>query len=109
MGKISSYKDLLVWQKSVDLVELVYQVAKKLPDVEQFGLVSQVCRAAVSIPSNIAEGYGRQSTGHYRQHLSIALGSLLELETQFIICRRLPYLSDDDIRSISDLIQQLNK
>ena len=73
--KIESHRDLLVWQKSMDLVEAIYRITQKLPSHEQFGLISQLRRAAVSIPSNIAEGDGRQSSGSYRQFLSVSRGS----------------------------------
>ncbi len=89
---IKSYKDLTVWQKSMELVESIYQTAEKLPSKENFGLKSQMQRASVSIPSNIAEGYGRQSKGSYAQFLSIARGSLFELETQIELCTRLKYI-----------------
>jgi four helix bundle protein len=93
---ISSYKDLLVWQRSMDFVETVYRVTTKLPMNEQFGLIAQMRRAAVSVPSHIAEGYGRQATGEYRHHLLFSRGSLLELETQLLLCVRLGYVSSDD-------------
>ncbi len=89
---IKSYKDLIVWQKSVDLVVLIYQITDKFPAKEKFGLISQMQRASVSISSNIAEGYGRQSSGSYAQFLSIARGSLFELETQIELCIRLEYI-----------------
>jgi four helix bundle protein len=82
---VNSYKDLLVWQRGMDLVVTVYQITARLPASEQFGLISQMRRSAISVPSNIAEGYGRQATGEYRHHLSIARGSLLELETQLVL------------------------
>jgi four helix bundle protein len=69
---IRSFKDLIVWQRSMDLAVRIYRITQKLPASEQFGLTSQLRRAAVSIPSNIAEGYGRQSAGNYRQFLSIS-------------------------------------
>ena len=72
-NKVLSYKDLLVWQKSMRLVETVYRLSVQLPASEQWGLISQMRRAAVSIPSNIAEGYGRQATGEYHHHLSSAV------------------------------------
>ncbi len=112
--KINSYKDLLVWQRGMDIVESVYNISKKLPASEQFGLTSQLRRAAVSIPSNIAEGYGRQSTGNYRQFLLVSRGSLLELETQILLCLRLKYLSQEeadflimDIDSIAKMLSSL--
>ena len=76
-NKIFSYKDLLVWQKSMQLVETVYRLSLQLPASEQWGLLSQIRRAAVSVQSNVAEGYGRQATGEYHHHLSIGRGSLL--------------------------------
>jgi four helix bundle protein len=107
--KIESHRDLLVWQKSMDLVEAIYRVTLKLPSHEQYGLISQLRRAAVSIPSNIAEGYGRQSTGNYRQFLSVSRGSLLELETQIEICVRLGYLAQPDTMGIFTATTELSK
>ena len=92
-SKIAGYQELLVWQRSMDLVAKVYRLTATLPAAEQWGLIAQMRRAAVSVPSNIAEGYGRQSTGEYRHHLSIGRGSLLELETQILLCVRLQYLN----------------
>ncbi len=106
---INSYKDLLVWQKGMDLVEYSYNLSKKLPTTEQFGLISQLRRAAVSVPSNIAEGYGRQSTGSYKQFLSIARGSLLEVETQILLCIRLKYIDSDETEIILKEVDSLNK
>jgi four helix bundle protein len=106
---IQSHRDLLVWQKSMDLVEAIYRITQKLPSHEQFGLISQLRRAAVSIPSNIAEGYGRQSSGNYRQFLSISRGSLLEVETQIDICLRLGYLTTMDTESVLNTIRELSK
>jgi len=106
---IQSHRDLLVWQKSMDLVVAIYRITQKLPSHEQFGLISQLRRAAVSIPSNIAEGYGRQSSGSYRQFLSVSRGSLLEVETQIEICVRLGYLAQADIGGILADITELSK
>jgi len=106
---VSSYKDLLVWQRSMDLVVTVYETTAKLPAGEQFGLVAQMRRSAVSVPSNIAEGYGRQATGEYRHHLSIARGSLLELETQLLLCRRLNYLPESETDLILGEITEISK
>ena len=104
-----SYKDLLVWQRSMDLVETVYRTTAKFPPVEQWGLISQMRRAVVSVPSNIAEGYGRQATGEYRHHLSIGRGSLLELETQVLLCRRLKYLEAADADALLTEIEEISK
>ncbi len=106
---IESHRDLLVWQKGMDLVEAIYRITQKLPSHEQFGLISQLRRAAVSIPSNIAEGYGRHSSGSYRQFLSTSRGSLLELETQIELCVRLNYLIQSDTSSILADITELSK
>ena len=87
--KLSSHKDLIVWQKSMDLVVQIYELTSKFPKSELFGITSQMRRAAISIPSNIAEGWGRKSTKEYQQFMSIAYGSALELETQLILAKRL--------------------
>jgi four helix bundle protein len=108
---VSSYKDLLVWKRSMDLVETIYKITTKLPANEQYGLVSQMRRSAVSVPSNIAEGYGRQATGEYRHHLSIGRGSLLELETQLLLSRRLGFVAlttaDPVLREIEEISKML--
>lgn len=85
----NSVKDLIVWQRSMDLVVDVYRIAKKLPDEERFGFTSQLCRAAVSIPSNIAEGAKRGTQKEFSHFLHVANGSAAELETQIILVRRL--------------------
>jgi four helix bundle protein len=90
------YSDLLVWQKAMTLVEEVYRATRSLPARERFGLCGQMQRAAVSIPSNIAEGHGRKSTGAFLNHLSVASGSVAELETQIQIAERLGYLSVEE-------------
>lgn len=95
MSRMRSYRDLIAWQKAMDLVIAVYRLSREWPREETYGLVSQVRRAAVSVPSNIAEGQGRQSSKEFANHLSIAHGSLLELETQLVIAERLGY-SDGD-------------
>jgi four helix bundle protein len=108
MSEISNYKDLLVWQRSMDLVEITYKICLKLPSSEQWGLISQLKRASVSVPSNIAEGFGRQATGEYRHHLSIARGSLLEVETQLILANRLGFVTREDIADTLNEITQLS-
>ncbi len=106
---VKSYKDLLVWQRSMDLVETVYRFTGSFPSVEQWGLVSQMRRAAISVPSNVAEGYGRQATGEYRHHLSIGRGSLLELETQVLLAKRLRYLQPADADSVLNEIEEISR
>ncbi len=88
-----NYRDLIAWQRSMDLVEAVYAVSKHFPLEEIYGLTSQVRRAVVSVPSNIAEGQGRRSSKKFLHFLSIAHGSLREVETQIIIAQRLGYLN----------------
>lgn len=88
MGKAGSYRELLVWQQAMDLAVAVYDATKSWPKEELYGLTSQVRRAASSVPSNIAEGYGRELRGSYQQFLRIAQGSLKELETQLMIAER---------------------
>ena len=106
---VNSHKDLLVWQRSMNLVESIYRTTARLPASEQYRLVTQMRRSAVSVPSNIAEGYGRQATGEYRHHLSFSRGSLLELETQLLLCRRLNYVQEDEIDAVIDEIAEISK
>jgi len=94
MSDIKTYKDLLIWQKGIVLVKTIYTNLESFPKDEIFGLQSQIKRAAVSIPSNIAEGWGRNSTISYIHFLKIARGSLFELETQIIIANELNFISD---------------
>ncbi len=90
--RLRSYRDLEVWREGMDLVVDSYQISRKLPHYELYGLTSQIRRAAVSVPTNIAEGHGRNHLGDYIRHLSVANGSLMELETLFIASARLGYL-----------------
>jgi len=108
-NKIEGYKDLLVWQKSMVLVEMIYKLTNTLPTEEQWGLKSQMRRAAVSVPSNIAEGYGRQTTGNYKQFLAIGRGSLFEIETQVLLCVRLKYLNEKEAEQILNNITEISK
>ena len=97
---VKSYRDLKVWQKGMDLVVESYRVAALLPAHELYGLASQIRRAAVSIPANIAEGNGREHLGDYLRHIAIAHGSLMELETHFLIAERLQYLAAEPTQSM---------
>jgi|AntRauMFilla1563_2_1112583.scaffolds.fasta_scaffold00016_27 four helix bundle protein len=101
------YKELNVWKESIDLVKLVYEVTQKFPSEEKFGLVSQLRRASVSIPSNIAEGNGRSSDKHYKRFVEMAYGSALELETQLIISVELNFIKEND--SIFKKLEQVKK
>ena len=98
---MQGHKELIVWQKAMDLVAAIYKLAKSFPKTEVYGLASQMRRAAVSVPSNIAEGHGLKQTQAYARHLAIANGSLTELETQLEIARRLGYLTPENESVIS--------
>jgi four helix bundle protein len=119
-AKVTSYRDLVVWARAMDIVVVCYNLTKQIPQSEIYGLTSQIRRAAVSIPANIAEGHGRRNLGEYIQHLSIANGSLKELETHLLIAGRLHYVKDDEIipalegcaeigRMLASLIQKLRQ
>ena len=92
---VRSYRDLKVRQDGLDLTEAVYRITQPFPREELYGLTSQMRRAAVSVPSNVAEGHARGSTGEYLYHVGVSLGSLAELETQIIISQRLGFLPPD--------------
>ena len=108
---LKNYKELKVWQKSYQLCLEVYKITKKFPKDETYGLISQIRRAAVSVPSNIAEGYGRKTTGEYIHALYIAYGSICELETQILISRDLDYIEPEAFnvlqREIGDVERML--
>jgi four helix bundle protein len=107
--KSRSYRDLDVWKLSIELVKEVYQITQKFPASEIYGLTNQVRRAAVSIPSNIAEGQGRNSAKEFRQFLAIALGSMAELETQLIIAGEISYLTANDLDPLMFRIDTIRK
>ncbi len=106
---IRSYREMIVWQKSIDLVEKIYFITKYLPKEESYGLSLQMRRAAVSIPSNIAEGQQRRSTKEFIHFLSIAQGSRAELETQLLICGRLQYIPDEKVRELIHQCDEVSK
>lgn len=106
---LSSYKDLIVWQKSVDMVQAVFRITDKFPKSELYGLSNQMRRAAVAIPSNIAEGAGRRHTKEYIQFLTVAEGSAAELETQLIISFRLKFVQKDDYDEIVSRLLEIFK
>ena len=103
--KTRSFKDLIVWQKAYRLVLEVYKITKTFPRHETYGLTQQMRRAAISLPSNIAEGYGRKHEAEYKQFLSIAYASLLELETQYLLSLDLNYINKNEI--IENLIKEV--
>jgi four helix bundle protein len=105
MEKIRNFKDLRIWQKGIEIVNKVYKATQSFPKEELYGLVTQMRRSAVSIPSNVAEGFIRRSNKEYKQFLYIALGSCAELETQCIIAKERLFLGLKDEKSI---VQELN-
>ncbi|MDW3212100.1 MAG: four helix bundle protein [Reichenbachiella sp.] len=106
---MNRYQDLQVWKKSMDLVEEVYALVKNFPDDEKFGLISQIRRCAVSIPSNIAEGSGRNSKKEFAQFLSIAAGSLFELNTQIQISQRVGYIEIEKQEELASNIDEIHR
>ncbi len=106
---MDSHKSLIVWQKSIDLVKLVYNAVQLFPKEEIFGLVSQMKRAVVSIPSNIAEGFGRGSRKDCKRFIYIALGSTIELDTQILISKELGFLSEDNSITIESLLIEIKR
>ena len=104
-----SHRELKVWQISLDLTETLYRITASWPKHEQYGLVSQVRRAAVSVPANIAEGAGRRTPGEFMHFVGIARGSLAELETLLIVARRLDYLDEPAYRAILDDLLELGR
>lgn len=103
-NKITSYKDLIAWQKAIELAVVIYQLTAGLPDSEKFGLTNQIRRASVSVSSNIAEGFGRRSHAERLRFYEISRGSLNEVESQLIIATKIRYISDEDFSRIQQLI-----
>ena len=108
-NEVRSYKDLVAWQKSMDLVTAVYRASQGFPKEEIFGLVSQIRRAAVSVPSNIAEGHARTSKKEFQYFLSNARGSLAELETQLTIAHQLAYIDETEINQLLDRLGEVGR
>ena len=104
-----NYRDLVAWQRAMDLVEVVYRLARRLPSDELYGLISQVRRAAASVPSNIAEGEGRNSPNDFARFLGYANGSLREVETQLFIAVRVNYLTTEDISAAINLAEETGR
>ena len=103
------YQNLIVWQKSMELTAEVYRLVKLLPKEETFSISDQMRRAAVSIPSNIAEGKNRNSSKEFKQFLSIARGSTAELETQLLICNRINYFSVKETESAINMCKEIGR
>ena len=106
---VRDYRDLIAWQKAMDLVEAVYQHTKRFPREELYGLTSQIRRAAISVPSNIAEGEGRDSKKDFYRFLSIANGSLREVQTQLMIAQRLDYITSEEVQPTLSLATEVSK
>jgi four helix bundle protein len=106
---MKSYRDLIVWQKSMNLVTLIYKLVLELPENEKYGLTPQIKRSAISIPSNIAEGYGRNYRKDYSRFLQIARGSLFENQTQLEIAVNLDFIKVEDLEQIKELSIEVEK
>ncbi|HEY4493047.1 MAG TPA: four helix bundle protein [Candidatus Paceibacterota bacterium] len=109
MGEIKSYKDLIVWRKSFELAKLIYKITAKFPQSETYGLANQLRRAAVSIPSNIAEGFSRGSVKERLQFFQISFGSASEVETQLLLAKELDFAHDADYEFVEKLIVEVKK
>ena len=106
---MKSYRDLIVWQKSMNLVTLIYKLVLELPENEKYGLTPQIKRSAISIPSNIAEGYGRNYRKDYSRFLQIARGSLFENQTQLEIAINLDFIKAENLNEIKELSIEVEK
>ena len=104
-----NHKNLEVWKKSMLLVEEIYKMTNQFPEEEKFGLTNQIKRAAISVPSNIAEGSGRNSTKEFKRYLEIALGSLFELQTQIILSNYKEYLTKNKLETMEEQTEELQK
>lgn len=104
-----NYRELIVWQEGIKIAKAVYQLTGKFPKQETYALADQIRRAAVSVPSNIAEGQARKSPGDFRRFLHIALGSLAEVDTQLVLAQEFGYLSKEDIDPMDEQIQGLRR
>ena len=106
---LKNFKELKVWQKSYDLCLKLYKATRRFPKEEVYGLTSQIRRSAVSVPSNIAEGYGRKTTPDYLKSLYIAYGSSCELETQLLLSNDLDYIKDGEIKELKEEISEVER
>jgi len=106
---VESYQDLVAWQKAMDLVVGVYRVTTSMPEVDKFGLTNQLRRAAVSVPSLLAEGHARGSTKEFVRYIAIAMGSLAEIETQLLICVKLEFANDSSLRNLLGQCDEQNR
>jgi four helix bundle protein len=106
---MSTFKDLLIWQKAMNLVTDIYKFTRLFPKDEQFGLTSQIRRSSISIPSNIAEGYGRQGKNDYLKFLHISLSSLFEMQTQIEIAKNIDYLNENNFKILYEDSRELER
>lgn len=106
---MNNYRELKVWQKAIDLAEIVYSITKNFPTEEKYGLISQLRRASISVASNIAEGAGRNTKWEFRQMLGIAYGSTCEVETQLIISDRMAMINENEFKNLSEEISSIQK
>jgi len=109
MAPVNSFKDLKIWQAGMELAVVCYDVTNGFPDRERYGLTSHIRRAASSVPANIAEGHGRETTGAFIQYLRVAQGSLRELETHLLLAIRLNFLAEDRAVKAFNLVGQLGR
>jgi four helix bundle protein len=107
--KIKTYRDLIVWQKSINIVTDTYRVTRHFPKQEAFGLILQIRKSSISIPSNIAEGYSRYSNKEFTRFLEIAIGSLSEMQTQLLISLNLEYLSKNDFTILTENSREIER
>ncbi len=106
---MKSYRELVVWQRGIELTIMIYSVIKCFPNEEKYSIASQMCRAAVSIPANIAEGFGRYSPAEFSRFLRISLGSVYELQTHLDIVLQLGYVTESEYLKVTDITTQIEK
>lgn len=106
---MSTFRDLLIWQKSMEYVTQIYNETKNFPDEEKFGLISQLRRSAVSIPSNISEGYGRNSKNDFNRFLNISMGSLFEVQTQIEIAKNLGFINEQKFDKMFEQSREIER
>jgi four helix bundle protein len=106
---VRHYRELVAWQKAMDLVVAIYQVTRTFPRDEQFGLINQLRRASVSVPSNIAEGQGRRLRKQFAMFLRVARGSLQEIDTQLLIAERLGYVNSGELQPVQDRVKEVGR
>lgn len=106
---MKTFRDLLIWKKAMEMIVNIYEVTKRFPDDEKYGLVSQIRRSSISIPSNIAEGYGRNSKGDFSRFLQISMGALFEVQTQLEIAIKLGYLKEEKYTELYEKSREIER